>query len=77
MDKAKRIFALIGVVVLVGLFATTLFLAVSGSSYTFDVLMVSIALCAIIPTAIWFYRWIFKVMKKRRDDNLGDHFNDK
>ena len=71
MEKGKRILALLGVILLIGLFAATLVCAMLGSDYTFDLLMISIALCAIIPTALWFYRWIFKVMKKRRDDNLN------
>ncbi len=71
MEKGKRIAALIAVFLLIGLFAATLVCAMLGSSYTFDLLMISIALCAIIPTAIWVYRWMFKVMKKHRDDNLG------
>ncbi|MBQ4293035.1 MAG: hypothetical protein IJT05_01140 [Lachnospiraceae bacterium] len=69
MQKGKRILALIGAILLIALFATTLVLAMMGSAYTFDVLMVSIVACALIPTMIFVYQWIFKVMKRNRDSN--------
>ena len=69
MQKGKRILALIGAILLVALFATTLILAMLGSTYTFDVLMVSIVACALIPTMIFVYQWIFKVMKRNKDEN--------
>ena len=69
MQKGKRILALIGAVLLIALFAATLILAMLGSSYTFDVLMVSIVACALIPTMIFVYQRIFKLMKRNRDEN--------
>jgi NhaP-type Na+/H+ or K+/H+ antiporter len=69
MQTGKRILALIGAILLICLFGATLILSMLGSAYTFDVLIVSIVACAIVPAMIWVYQWIYKVMKRRRDDN--------
>lgn len=53
MQKVKRILALIGALALVALYAATLVLALLGSAYTFDLLMTSIILSAVIPVMIW------------------------
>lgn len=68
MNKGKRILALIGAIALAGLYLTTLVLALIGSSHTFDLLMTSIILSAVIPIMIWVYERLWYWFKKSRED---------
>lgn len=66
--KGKRILALIGAVALVALYVVALILALLGSAYTFDLLMTSIILSAVIPVMIWVYERLFYWWKKSREE---------
>lgn len=67
MQKGKRLLALLGAVALVALYVTTLVLALIGSAYTFDLLMTSIILSAVIPIMIWVYERLWYWWKKSRN----------
>lgn len=65
MKKVKQILAIIGVIVLVGLYISTIVCAVSASENFMNMLMTSIYASVIIPVLIWAYSFIYKLIKKR------------
>lgn len=67
MPKGKRILALLGAIALIALYVVTLILALIGSAYTFDLLMTSIILSAVIPVMIWVYERLWHWWKKSRE----------
>lgn len=72
MKKVKQILALIGVVVLIGLYVSTIFCAVSSSENFMNLLMASIYATVIIPVLLWAYSFIYKLTRKYEDEKKGD-----
>ncbi len=69
MDKLKRILAIIGIILLVGLYATTLIIAIIGGPNLMTYLTVSIAATILIPVLIFLAMEVGKQIKKRHDEN--------
>lgn len=72
MKKVKQILALIGVVVLIGLYVSTIFCAVSSSENFMNLLMASIYATVIIPVLLWAYSFIYKLTRKDEDEKKDD-----
>ena len=72
VKKTKRILALIGVILLVGLYITTLVLAIVDSSATMDLFRGSIFATVVIPTIIWAYTYIYQLFSKKKDHGDSD-----
>ena len=72
VKKTKRILALIGVILLVGLYITTLVLAIVDSSATMDLFRGSIFATVVIPTIIWAYTYIYQLFSKKKDHDDSD-----
>lgn len=72
MKKTKRILALIGVVLLIGLYLSTLVCAFSSSDNFMNMLMASIYATVIIPVLIWAYTLIYRLIKKNSDTDEDD-----
>ena len=66
--KVKQILAIIGIVVLVGLYVSTIVCALSSSDNFMNLLLASIYATVIIPVLIWAYCFIYKLLKKDQDD---------
>lgn len=66
--KVKQILAIIGIVVLVGLYVSTIVCALSSSDNFMNLLLASVYATVIIPVLIWAYSFIYKLLKKDRDD---------
>lgn len=66
--KVKQILAIIGTIVLVGLYVSTIVCALSSSDNFMNLLLASIYATVIIPVLIWAYSFIYKLLKKDRDD---------
>ena len=66
--KVKQILAIIGIVVLVGLYVSTIVCALSSSDNFMNLLLASVCATVIIPVLIWAYSFIYKLLKKDRDD---------
>ena len=66
MKKMKRILALLGAILLVGLYLSTLVCALSSNENFMDMLKASIYATVIIPVLIWAYTFIYRL--------LNDHF---
>lgn len=72
MKKVKQILAIIAIVLLVGLYLSTLVFAIIGSSDTMVMFKAAIFSTVVIPVLIWAYSMIFRLLKNHfslRDDN--------
>ena len=72
MKKIKRILALIGVVLFICLYGSTLVFALMDSPAADGLLRASIAATILIPVLLYAYILIARLLKKRRDDQ-NDH----
>ncbi len=73
MKKAKRILALIGVLVLGGLYVATLVCAFSANEHFMDMLMASLYASAVIPVLLWACSFISRLLKgsgRGQDENI-------
>ncbi len=61
--KVRQILAILGVIVLVGLYAATLVCALSKSDNYMNLLMASVYSTVIIPVLIWAYSFVYKLLK--------------
>lgn len=68
MKNTKRILALAGVILLVGLYVITLILAFSDSPKAADWLFASLGATVIVPGFLYIYMWIYKLLKERDED---------
>ena len=64
MKKVRQLLAIIGVVLLVGLYVTTIVFALLDDPRTFHILGASIAATVIIPVMIWVIGIFVKMNKK-------------
>ena len=67
MQKAKRILALIGAILLVGMYIVTLILGIIASPATKNMLMASIACTVIIPCLIYGFMLVARVLDNREN----------
>ena len=67
MKKVKRILALVGVILILALYGSTLFFAIMDKSETMSMFKASVAATIIIPVLLWAYSFIFKLVKKNDD----------
>ena len=63
MKKAKQILAIIGVILLVALYVTTLIFAITDNTGTMSMFVASVVATVVIPVLIWAYTFIFKLLK--------------
>ena len=69
MHKLTRIFALIGAILLAGLYICTLILALIDSVYTSDLLKAAIASTIILPVLLYAYILIYRLAKHSDDSS--------
>lgn len=67
MKKAKRILALIGVVILVGLYVVTLFSAILATPATKDLFKASLLATLVIPIMIYVYMLIYRLISGKEE----------
>ncbi|MBO5260269.1 MAG: hypothetical protein J6B26_07805 [Agathobacter sp.] len=75
MDKLKRIFALLLVLLLLGLYGMTLFFAITDHTETLQYLKVSITATIIVPALMWAYSFIYRTFgkgKKQDEETVAD-----
>ena len=63
MKKVKQVLAIIGVIVLVGLYISTLVCALSSSPNFMNMFMASVMATVIVPVLLWAYSFIYKLLK--------------
>lgn len=71
MKKGKQILAILGVILLAGLYISTIVCALSAGENFMNMLMASLFATFVIPVLIWAYTFIYKLVKK--DDNEEKH----
>jgi len=72
MKNTKRIFAVLGVIVLIGMYLITLILALIYNPHTFDLFKISVGLTILIPVLLWIYIAMYRYVKQRRQANQDD-----
>ena len=75
MKRLKQITALIGVILLIGLYASTLVLAVIGNETSLQLLRAAIVCTVIVPVLLWAYSFIYRLLKNHFSD--ADHSDKK
>jgi cell shape-determining protein MreD len=69
MQKLKQILAIIGIILLVGLYALTLVAAIFDSTATMQYLSAAIAATILIPVTLWLLNMMIKaVSDKKKED---------
>lgn len=69
MNKVKRILALVGVVLLLALYGSTFVFAVIDNSDSMSMFKASVVATIIVPTLLWTYSFIFKLVKKNNENS--------
>jgi len=69
MKNLKRIFAILGIVILVGMYIASLIFALIDSPWAMDCLRVSLGLTIIIPILLWIYIAMFRYMDQKKKEN--------
>jgi len=65
MQKMKRILAMAGVIIILGLYIVTLILSFSDSPKASEWLFISIGATVVIPTLLYAYIRIYKLLNKK------------
>lgn len=66
MEKIKKILAFAGIILLLGLYLMSLFLALTASPHATDAFVASVASTVIIPILIWIYLTLYRIFKERK-----------
>ena len=64
MKKFRQILAILGIILLVGMYIATIVCALSASENFMNMLMASIYATIVIPVLIWAITFIYKLAKK-------------
>lgn len=74
MKKAKRILAIIGIVLLISLYVITIVLAVTDDPNTMNAFRASVYCTFLVPVLIWAYTFIYKLLKNNYGNKPADEF---
>ncbi len=69
MKKTRRILAILGVILLAGMYVSTLVFAFIDHSRSLGLLKTSIALTILVPVLLYAYTLIFRLTKKDDPDS--------
>ena len=72
MKKTKRILALIGVILLFGMYLSTLIFALMKNENASNMLMASIVCTVIVPVLLYAYTLMYRVLKDRNETQKKD-----
>lgn len=68
MKKSKRILAWIGIIILAGLYLSTIVLALIGTESSLTLLKASVLCTLGFPCLLYGYQLIYRVLKNREDE---------
>ena len=71
MKKARQILAILGIIVLVGMYIATIICALSASENFMSMLMASIYTSIVIPVLIWALTFLYKLFNKNDTDETN------
>ncbi|SHK47464.1 hypothetical protein [Hespellia stercorisuis] len=69
MKKTKRILALIGALLLAGMYISTLIFAFIGSPAAVDLLKISVACTIFLPVLLYACSLVYRLSRKDKDDD--------
>lgn len=72
MKKVKQMLAILGVVFLLGLYATTFVMALTDNTETMQLFRASLFATFVIPVLMWTYSFIYKLIHKDNDNESPD-----
>ena len=75
MKKVKQILAIIGIILLILLYLSTLVCAIIDHTETMRLFQASILATVIIPVLLWAYSFIYKLIKKNAKDQMDEMQN--
>lgn len=67
MKRTKQIAAMLGVVLLAGMYLATLIFALIDNPHTMDLLKISVGLTILVPVLLWIYIAMYRYMKQRKN----------
>ena len=68
MKKMKQFFAILGIVLILGVNVLLIFGAGSASENNMGVFHASVVTVILVPILLWIYLYIYKMLKKREED---------
>ena len=68
MKRTRQIMAIIGIIILVGLYIVTLILAIMNNEYTKRWFTAAIVCTVVVPILIYVYQWLYKLVRKDAQD---------
>ncbi|MCI8299218.1 MAG: hypothetical protein HFI69_02525 [Lachnospiraceae bacterium] len=73
MKKIQQILAILGIILLAGLYLTTLVLAILGKNF-FPMFMAALFASMALPVLLWIYGFVYKLVKRKAQQNSDpDH----
>lgn len=69
MKKGQRILAILGIILLLVMYGSTLFFAITDNSDTMGLFRASIYTTIVVPVLIWAYTFIYKLIHGKKDDD--------
>ena len=63
----KRIFAILGVILLLALYVITFIMAITDNTSTMRMFEAAVIATIIIPTLMWIYAFIYRLLNKNND----------
>ena len=75
MKKVKQILAIIGIILLVLLYLSSLICAIIDRTETMRLFQASVMATVIIPVLLWAYSFIYKLIKKNAKDQMDEMQN--
>ncbi len=72
MKKIQQILAILGIVLLLGLYLTTLILAILGKDF-FPMFMAALLASMALPVLLWVYGYIYKLTKRNSKQNAENN----
>lgn len=67
MKKVKQILAILLILILIGLYASTIIFAIIGSDKTLVWLQASVYATIVVPVLLWTYGFIYKKVKDAKE----------
>lgn len=71
MKTMKRIVAMIGIIILVGLYVLTFIASIFHTDFAHNLFMASFYCTIIVPVMLYVYMMIYKVFKKDQESEKG------
>lgn len=70
MKKAKQIFALLGVILLLVLYGSTIYFALTDNSNSMRAFEASVVATILIPVLLWAYTFVYRMVKGHPENNI-------